>query len=119
MPDMLQARSKHASVSIRNKFYVVGGSSSTSCEMFDSFSGKFVYIKPISHIDNMWGVFATNPCVAMGNKLIVFNLNNKLDGTEELKSVEYDVETEQLSEENYADLLDSLDDVFIVKVPKL
>ena len=122
MPDMLQARSKHASVSIRNKLYIVGGSSSIvhSCEMYDSFSRKFVYIKLTSHIDDMWGVFATTPCATMGNKLIVFNLNNnQSDGTEELKSVEYDVETEQFSEENYADLLDSLDDVFIVKVPKL
>ena len=41
LPDMIEERSHHAAVSIGNKMFVIGGSYTTSCEVFDSFSRKF------------------------------------------------------------------------------
>ena len=89
MPDMLEARSDHASVSIKNKLYVIGGSSK-QCEVLDSFSRKFIYIKPISNIYE-YKRFKTQ-CVTMGNSIKIFNKDS-------LDAAVYDVEEEEWCEE--------------------
>ena len=43
LPDMIEKRCNHASVS--NKMFVIGGTTSASCEVFDSHSRKFTAIK--------------------------------------------------------------------------
>ena len=40
-PDMMKERYFHASVSMGNKLYVIGGFNNTTCEVFDSFSRNF------------------------------------------------------------------------------
>ena len=42
LPDMIKERYCHASVSMGNKLFVIGGFKNTSCEVFDSFSRKFL-----------------------------------------------------------------------------
>ena len=44
LPDMIEERYYHASVSIGNKLFVIGGVCPISCEVFDSFSRKFTSI---------------------------------------------------------------------------
>ena len=121
MPDMLEARYNHASVSIRNKLFVINDSSDNDfCEMYDSFSGKFVFIKPVSQFNNRWGVFPMIPLVTMGNKLIVFTLNYENYDELPLKPVEYDIEADRWTvkkEVKLPDVLQSL--LMVVKVPKL
>ena len=45
LPDMIETRHSHAAVSMGNKMFVIGGYKTTSCEVFDSFSGNFTEIK--------------------------------------------------------------------------
>ena len=42
---MIQGRHDHASVSMGNKMFVIGGHKTTSCEVFDSFTRQFTTIK--------------------------------------------------------------------------
>ena len=120
MPNMLQRRTNHASIGIRNKLFIIGGSRTNTCEMYDSFGGNFVNINPMMQINAALQCSSRNfSFVTMGNKLTVFNSNcGFLDGFP-LKSIEYDVETEQLSERKDVKLPDVLSKMFVVKVPKL
>ena len=45
LPDMINKKFNHASVSMGNKMFVINGYKTKSCEVFDSFSRKFVFIK--------------------------------------------------------------------------
>ena len=70
MLDMLEARSSHASVSIRNKLYIVGGTS-RNCEVFDTFGQVFLrLINPGVPVSNSYK--CDTKCVSIGNKIIVF-----------------------------------------------
>ena len=73
MPSMLKGRFEHDSVSCKNKLYVVGGWTKT-CEVFDSLSKKFVFIKDFCtafRFDDNVG----NRVVAIGSKIILFQRN--------------------------------------------
>ena len=89
MPDMLEGRSHHASISIKNKLFMVGGTSK-NCEVFDSFSQKFASIKPIlpiyryEHVRTQYAV--------IGSKIKIFN-NDSLD------AIVFDTEKEEWLEE--------------------
>ena len=48
MPGMVNGRSNHNSVAIKNKLFVIGGSAKT-CEVFDSNSRQFALLKPPSN----------------------------------------------------------------------
>ena len=69
MPEMLEARRNHASVSIKNKLFMMGGSPN-QCEVFDSCNQNFAYLKPMLPIYN-FPEFQTK-CFTMGNKIMVF-----------------------------------------------
>ena len=113
MPDMLEARNNHASVSIRNKLYMINGFNKKSCEVYDSFTNQFVRIKKVSHIVYRWGAFRTQ-CVTMDNKLITFNNNCPL------QAAEYNDETNEWTVSNVpVNLPVELCQLFIVKIPKL
>ena len=45
MPDLLEQHYSHGSVAMGNKFYVIGGEGTQSCEVFDKVSNKFARIK--------------------------------------------------------------------------
>ena len=92
MPDVLGVRYNHASISIRNKLYMVGGSSE-QCEVFDSLNRNFVYIK--SPAFNYKGL--KTPNVAIGNKIGFYNEDS-------FDAVVFDFETGEWSEEKDLEL---------------
>ena len=93
MPDMINERSGHASVSIRDKIYMIDDSSCHRLEVFDGFSRVFVSILPsinfdISNLSNANTVYKSfqNQVVTIGDKIIllrngggalVFDLDNE------------------------------------------
>ena len=48
MPNTIDNRSNHASVSMGNKMFVIGGYYTSTCEIFDSYSTKFTHIKSMN-----------------------------------------------------------------------
>ena len=55
MPSMVKGRRHHASIAIRNKLYMIGGSSK-NCEVFDYESNKFACMKPVHPIHRYYDV---------------------------------------------------------------
>ena len=94
MPDMLETRYYHASVSIKNKLFMIGGST-TQCEVFDSFSNKFANIKPVLPIYKYAGL--PTQYVTLGSKIKMFDRFS-------LDAVVFDIEKEDWSEEKGLDL---------------
>ena len=66
---MTEKRSWHASASMGNKLFVIGGKKSISCELFDSRSRKFVYLKQTLNIQAFHNGFLRS--VWIGSKLVV------------------------------------------------
>ena len=64
---MINRRSQHRSVCMRNKLFVIGGKYNATCEVFDSSSMKFVSIKQLK-VSNFNYVSA----VSVGDKILVF-----------------------------------------------
>ena len=69
LPDMIERRDLHASVSMGNKIFVIGGFSTSNCEVFDSTSKKFTSIKCLKKTCH--GCFQA---VCLDNILVVFNI---------------------------------------------
>ena len=92
MPDMLEGRYGHASVGIRNKLYMIAGSSQ-QCEVFDSFSQKFSYIKSVLPFYRQYNI--NTQCVKIGNniRINIFNKNS-------IDVAVFDAEKEEWYEEN-------------------
>ena len=66
---MIEERHDHASVSMGNKLFVIGGSNSSTCELFDSFSRKFILFNtPISRFFR----HSTTSAVIIGYNIVVF-----------------------------------------------
>ena len=70
MPNMIETRYRHKSVAIKNKLFVVGGITS-SCEVFDSNSNKFVLLK--QHLTFVNFVGNAGCVTSVGSKLVVFS----------------------------------------------
>ena len=69
LPDMIKVRHYHASVSMGNKLFVVGGYNTSSCEVFDSYSRKYTLI----NLDIINSIDTYNfKAVCLGNKILVF-----------------------------------------------
>ena len=67
LPDMINERKGHGSVSMGNKMFVIGGNWNMNCEVFDSISRKFTFIKKIEVVDiNCFSV------VGIGNVIFAF-----------------------------------------------
>ena len=103
MPDMLEGRQWHASVSIRNKIYIIGGQQSNNVEVFDSFSNKFTYVN-ISLPQ-----FKQN--VLIGNKVYMFN-----DDADYFFL--FDVDKTELSEKKGVILPNGHRDYCCIKIPQ-
>ena len=89
---MIKERYYHASVSMGNKLFVIGGYSNTSCEVFDSFSRNFTVVNE-SLIETIKPFNFEAVCV--GNKIVVFCMQLKYLET---KVFMYDVVNDSWSE---------------------
>ena len=71
LPDMIKRRSSHSACSMGNKLYIIGGHNTKSCEVFDSFSGKFSFIKSAPFRDYR------NKSVCLGYQINVYRCNER------------------------------------------
>ena len=71
LPDLIRKRSNHASVSIGNKMFVVGGYNNSSIEMFESFSRKFTLLNLPSSSDIY---HFTVQAISVGYKIVIFSM---------------------------------------------
>ena len=108
MPNMINRRSSHKSVAIKNKLFIVGGNT-TTCEVYDSNCGKFNLLKLVK--DSFTGYF--------DYPIKVLSVENKIFVFKELKKnvLLYDVEKNDWSKEPCS-LIQNLDDYSCVKVPQ-
>ena len=91
---MIEGRSRHSSVAIRNKLFVFrshDGKGSKSCEVFDSSCKKFVMLKPYPSTFDFSLSFVAET-FSIGNKLITI-------GHTSSTALFYDVEKDEWSEE--------------------
>ena len=51
LPEMINERRHHGSVSVGNKMFMIGGRRNTTCEVFDSISRKFTGINKINGVN--------------------------------------------------------------------
>ena len=66
MPNMIERKSGHGLVVVRNKLFVIG-SGNGSCEVFDNKCGKFVVLKSTKlFLDNL------NTIIPIGDSFFVF-----------------------------------------------
>ena len=72
---MIKRRSSHASVSMGNKLFVIGGNFSKICEIFDSFSRKFTLIK-IKFPEYNFALSLANKVASRGSFIFVISKNN-------------------------------------------
>ena len=68
LPSMIEYRSFHASVSMGNKLFVIGGYEISSCEVFNIVSRKFCSIKTVKAFFNKMNFQA----VCIRNEIVVF-----------------------------------------------
>ena len=71
-PDMLQKRSDHGTVSIGNKMFVISRYLSNSCEVFDSITNKFTFLKTNPHVNNVDCYPLKTFAITVGYKIHVF-----------------------------------------------
>ena len=64
---MLVKRFRHATVSMENKLFVIGGNYNSDCEVFDSISNKFILIKSIPKVHDV-------NAVSINYKIYVFQV---------------------------------------------
>ena len=70
LPDMLEKRRYHGTVSIGNKLFVIGRS---TCEVFDSITNKFVFLKSLPDLKDNFFQFVNNiEAVSIGYKIYVY-----------------------------------------------
>ena len=71
LPNMIEERNSHATVSMGNKMFVIGGWNNINCEVFDSFSRTFTKIKADIKVPDITGWNFSALCI--GNTVIVFH----------------------------------------------
>lgn len=66
MPSMIEGRGLHGLVAVKSKLFAIAGSKTSTCEVFDDESNKFVYLKcPV--------IYNFNQALAVGSKIFVFS----------------------------------------------
>ena len=71
MPNMIEKRQNHKSIAIKNKLFIVGGNSKSTCEVFDLTCNKFVLLKPhFKSVEENFDYLAE--VISIGSKLVVF-----------------------------------------------
>ena len=111
MPYMIEDRSHHKSVAVKNKLFVVGGLLKTTCEVFDSTCNKFVLLKQLPesfqrHLNLPANVFS------IGSKLVV------LDNVQSKDVLFYYVENDEWTKESF-EISTNLPWFGCVKVPQI
>ena len=72
MPSMIERRDFHKSVAIKNKLFLVGGSTFDSCiEVFDSLCNRFVLIENPKGLNKY--IADISDVVSVGNKIFIFS----------------------------------------------
>ena len=66
---MLEERNGHSACSMGNKLFVIGGYKSNSCEVLESYSRKFTYIKHV--------YIGLNKSICLGKKMYVHPSNRR------------------------------------------
>ena len=76
MPNMIERRSSHKSVAIKNKLFIISGYNSHTLEVFDSSSKNFTLMQlPSTNLDSYYIADVT----LIGNKVVLFsNLNRSV-----------------------------------------
>ena len=92
MPNMIYKRSGHSLVAVKSKLFAIGVLLST-CEVYDSRSGKFVAMKPLPKCFS-FNFKTAGGAVSMGSRVVVFQGESPLIAF-------YDVDKDQWSEERY------------------
>ena len=69
LPDMIEERYFHALGSMGNKLFVISAYEQSTCELFDSWSRKFCYMKTCAEFSNG---MSSCQSVCISNQLIIF-----------------------------------------------
>ena len=94
---MIEERQNHASVSMGNKLFVIGGYNISSCEVFDSFSRKFTWIESkLPKLDSQWSSKYQAVCIA--NVILLISENKYYSYIKCTTMYTYDVKTNHWSE---------------------
>ena len=92
LPDMIEERCFHASISIGNIMFVIGGWGTSPCEVFDSFSRKFTSIKSLTNIYESYF-----QAISIGNVIVVFSVSTLFSLDKETKIYQYNIESNDYS----------------------
>ena len=92
MPNMINIRSLHKSVAVKNKLFLFGGDRTKTCEVYDSTCKKFVLLKPPDDCLLNYNVTRPDAVISIGNKLAIFRSKKSL-------CLIYDIENDTWSEE--------------------
>ena len=110
LPNMIKERQYHASVSMGNKLFAIGGRNIKSCELFDSVSRKFTFIKAkIPNYKNSW--LTQYHAFSIGNFILMISENKS---SEYITNFIYNVQKSQWSEKKWS-VLNNLTDVSCAK----
>ena len=71
-PDMLGPRGDHDSISMGNKMFVIGGNFRNYCEVFDSITNKFTYLKELPKLKYIYYDEFRSHLVSVGSRIYVF-----------------------------------------------
>ena len=109
LPNMLQERYCHKSVSVNNKMFVVEGCTA-NCEVYDSFSNKFVSLKsaPQSTLPQVSCLYSQ--VVPIGSQILIFRSREKV-------VLIYDVDNDTWSEKSFQ-IMEHFTGLSIAKVPQ-
>ena len=108
LPDMIEKRCDHATVSMGNKMFVIGGYHTKSCEVLDSLFRKFICIKSglqVIDINSYYNAFSVGNCIVVFHNFMTFT---------DTTIYKYDVCENKWSTIN-CDLLENLFDSSFVK----
>ena len=93
---MIEQRCHHASVTMGNKMFVIGGCYTSTCEILDSYSRKFSYIKSMNLPTKYLSHYESAVCISQ--TIIAFSMERTEPyGT---KIIIYDVNKNQWTEKN-------------------
>ena len=89
LPDMIERRYCHKSVSVKNKLFLVGGVSVDTCEVFNSNTNKFCLLKELKEIFKNSLSYLTE-VISIGTKLSIFGNKGHV--------IVYDIDKDEWSE---------------------
>ena len=69
MPNMIIERSSHKSVAVKKKLFVIGGNITNECEVFDSTSNRFSWLKKPTSGFNLYDL---SDVITIGSKILLF-----------------------------------------------